>query len=61
MARVFVDLHKIRLEMAGIGNEGGLQCAILAGRAARPLAELLPPRATASPSGPKGSRPEADP
>ena len=34
-----VDLHKIRLEMAGIGNEG-VAVAIF-GRAAR-LAELLP-------------------
>ena len=53
MARFF-DLSKIRLEMAGIGNEGNakqLQCAILAVqpcpytpglRAARPLAELSP-------------------
>ena len=33
MAEVFLDLPKIRLEMAGIGNEGGacqLLCAILA-------------------------------
>ena len=60
MARFF-DLLKITLEMAGTGNEGGahqLRCAILAvqlcpntlgGRGARPLAELSPPRATASP------------
>ena len=52
MARVFVDVPKISLEMARVGREGSaypLQCAILAvqlcpntlaRREARPLAEL---------------------
>ena len=70
---MFFDLPKVRLEKDGIGNEGfayQLQCVILAvqfcpctlgRREARPLTELSPPRATASPLGPQSSRPEADP
>ena len=65
----FFDQPKIRLEVAGIeGSAHQLQCAILAvqpcartmgRREARPLVALSPPRATASPWGPKSSRPEA--
>ena len=62
--------QKKGLEMARIGNECGayqLQCAILAvqpcscnlGRGGRFLAEVSPPRATASPCGPKSFGPEA--
>ena len=67
----FFDLP-IMLEMARTGNEGSadqLRCAIVAvqpcsntlgRREARHLAELSPPRATASPAR-TTSRPEADP
>ena len=71
---IFLDFPTIRLEMAGIGNGAWcLSAAVchlgssalpynLGGRAAaRPLAELSPPRATASPRGPKTSGPETDP